>query len=447
MAENTNTLKFRRGLESQIEQNGNNLIYGSINFAVDNPGLFIDVYDKYDQTGKPTEDAKLTRKRVSDIIVFDDYEELLGSTQYNETLSGYDYNDNTDTAPSLKAYPKWNTNALYYIVNENALLKYIPSPQGEGVPGSWKRVNADLDKVAQRFQTLVGTKDDNRNTISLHGIKNDLIGVDTDLFETDVPNKTPKKSLYGLKNTLIGTYEEVDNPASTTPTYGGAGTFKGDTIGALQSALVHLQDYTLAELAALDDSLTGTGLPSNVDSLGDLYNYLITHNAALGENGTVTSFPQMTQLLDEKMRLADAMTFAGVLNESKSLPTDASKVKAGDTYKVGHLGYFENNIYVSVDTVPTDKADFAVYIGDLIVANKDGQLDFTHISSGYEAENEAALRYKNEALYLVNPVGVNLGSVQMVGSNDSNVTVSASNTTGALGDSITYNFQLEWDTF
>ena len=129
MAENTNVLKLRRGLESQIEQNGDNLIYGSINFAVDNPGLFIDVYDQYDQTGKPTETAKLTRKRVSDIIVYDSYEQLLGSTQYNETLSGYDYDDNTDTAPSLKAYPKWNTNALYYIVNENALLKYIPSPQ------------------------------------------------------------------------------------------------------------------------------------------------------------------------------------------------------------------------------------------------------------------------------------------------------------------------------
>ena len=140
----------------------------------------------------------------------------------------------------------------------------------------------------------------------------------------------------------------------------------------------------------------------------------------------------------------------GVLNKEKLLPSTEDEIKlikAGDTYKVGHLGYFENNVYYGVDEIPAGKADLAVYIGDLIIADEDGKLSFTHISSGYESENEAALRYieSDKALRLINPVGIDLGSVKMVGSEDSNVRVSAAQVTGVLGDTVTYSFQLEWE--
>lgn len=451
MAE-TNFIKFRRGLESQIEKD-DNLIYGSINFAVDNPGLFIDIYDKYETNGQPASDAKVVRKRVSDIIVCDTYEDLLAEgVNGADILNNYDYKDDEETgwAPSKRAIPSWNANALYYVLQENALLKYIPNSTNPSAPGSWKRVNADLDKIAKRFESLLGRENDPRNALSLYGIKNDLIGQSADVFDEH-------KSLYGLYNEIEGSYSAVTDD-TTKPEYN-ENSFKEKTIGELQSVLVHLQNYTHHNFEQVTGSLLGSeDLPENVSSISGLYTYLtdngFTDLPPEDQKDKITSFPEMISLVNAKMTLADAMTFKGVLDATKKLPTDASTVKAGDTYKVGQLGIFVNNEYTPVTTIGDDQKDIAVYIGDIIVADKDNELSFTHISSGYEEENEASFRYETDSedihkhiLKLENPVGIELGRLSMVGSDDSNIKINGHSSPGRFGDTITYSLGLEWGTF
>jgi hypothetical protein len=145
---------------------------------------------------------------------------------------------------------------------------------------------------------------------------------------------------------------------------------------------------------------------------------------------------------EEMLRTADAMTFKGVLGgegNATSLPA-AEAVKAGDTYKIGAE---DDNGYGT---------GYKVKVGDLLIALKDGESNYAHITSGYEDDYDARLGVDatNGKVILRDAMKHANGSVQFVGDGNNGsvkveVTGTENPTTGQADSKVTIS--LQWGTF
>ena len=104
--------------------------------------------------------------------------------------------------------------------------------------------------------------------------------------------------------------------------------------------------------------------------------------------------------VDNQFSAADAMRFIGGVSSYSELPTDVSKIAAGDTYIV-ELDFVEGGV--------------SYYAGDLLVAAKDGEVEWTHVTTGYQANQEAKLTGTGNAIKLTSHTNVDLGQIAVEG--------------------------------
>jgi hypothetical protein len=132
------------------------------------------------------------------------------------------------------------------------------------------------------------------------------------------------------------------------------------------------------------------------------------------------------------------MTFKGVLGHGEggpwaTLPEDATKVNAGDTYKVGVLGTY---------------ATYNCYVGDLLIAKEDGKKEYYHISSGYEDDYNTRLGVQENRIRLNSPVSGELGSVAFQADANSSLSVNVSGEEDASAKAnSTVTLSLVWGSF
>lgn len=121
---------------------------GAISFTTDEPAIYLDVAGA---------DGVVTRKRVGDLIQVNKIADLVYDPK---TMTGVA----TDKTGLVS---EWSDSALYYAIEENALLKCIK----DGETYKWVQVNATSDIQAD-ITSLTGT---------VNGIVSDLEGVHTSL--------------------------------------------------------------------------------------------------------------------------------------------------------------------------------------------------------------------------------------------------------------------------
>ena len=125
------SLLFRKGSLAGLENAS--LVAGAVSFTTDEPAIYLDV-----QQGD-----SVVRKRVGDLIVYNTVAELVaaGDTAVAGTVG------------------TWSTTALYYVVENNALMKWNGS--------KWTQINSvsdievefnELDKVVNGYKNEEGTK-------------------------------------------------------------------------------------------------------------------------------------------------------------------------------------------------------------------------------------------------------------------------------------------------
>lgn len=406
MSTTQDKLLFRKGLLADLKNA--TIVPGSINFTIDEPGVYLDV----DDNGTPI------RRRIGDIIIVEKVEDL-----FNVNVDG-----SLDLTPTeaAKALPKWSETALYYVKNGNALLKW-----GGENDQTWTRLNPSLDGL----NSNVG--DINTRLTTLTNAYDLFVGTtypaDKATLETLIDNNAKANA---ATQDEVDALELVVTDLSTTS----ANTYetKTDANAKLAEALKATSD--LAQGAVADNA---SNISNINDEISDINSSITNLNSTLTEDinnakaeaistvtGTVNDNFSTAQTIyglknyiDAEMQTADAMTFIGVLgNESGQMSQlrNAADTMAGDTYKIGIKGSYENGKYTAGGTSGT-----IVYVGDLLIAKTDGSNDYYHITSGYEDDYNTRLTvddtYPN-AIVLESIAGVYHGSVSFSGDDDTNIT-------------------------
>lgn len=122
-------LLFRQGTLEALKESTK--IAGSINFTTDEPAIYIDVLD---------ENSNTVRKRIGDLIVVKTVDELME-------------NEDTSTVADGALVGDWSTSALYYVENDNALLKFVKNEDGTT---RWQQINVSADAELSNLTSRIG---------------------------------------------------------------------------------------------------------------------------------------------------------------------------------------------------------------------------------------------------------------------------------------------------
>lgn len=138
-------LLFRQGTLEALKESTK--IAGSINFTTDEPAIYIDVLD---------ENSNTVRKRIGDLIVVKTVDELMKNKDISTVADGALVGD-------------WSTSALYYVENDNALLKFVKNEDGTT---KWQQINvsadAELTNLTSRVGVLETSSETQGNSIADH---------------------------------------------------------------------------------------------------------------------------------------------------------------------------------------------------------------------------------------------------------------------------------------
>lgn len=390
-------LLFRKGLLKDLKDlEKAPIIPGSINFTTDEPAIYLDLADG---------SGNGVRKRVGDLIIVQDYNELT-------TLTGSGEFDSTKLTDTSSILPSWSKSSLYYVESDNALLKWSDTKGTQ----KWFRLNpsnaslvTDLASLQGRvdiidtdyteFKTLVYLKTETYSATEIDAkIKTVTDANGTTQAAVDTLGETVS-SLANATNTAISGLQQKDTALETAISTGDSNT------------LTAAKDYTDEQITGVNT--TTDNLSTSINSLASATDTKIGEakssviSTLTGEEGDeFTSQTQKTlwglkQYVDQVMVDADAMTFKGVIGGEgnlEELPA-ASATKAGDTYKVGAQGTY---------------AGYDCYIGDLLIAKDDNSAAYYHVTSGYEDDYNTRLTIDEEypnAVVLASIAGVNHGSI------------------------------------
>ena len=147
-----------------------------------------------------------------------------------------------------------------------------------------------------------------------------------------------------------------------------------------------------------------------------------------------------------QMKAAEAMTFKGVVSNTKALPT--SGVQTGDTYKVG-VAYD----YVIGQDAKGKNITKTANVGDLFInsAADDATPQWEHVSSGYEESSQQNIFSGDDYLYLSD--GINntataaLSKISFVGADHSNFNFTIAQSLSGNQTNNTVTASLVWGSF
>lgn len=389
-------LLFRKGLLNDLKDlTKAPIIPGSINFTTDEPAIYLDFNDN----------GVDVRKRIGDLIIVKDYNELT-------TLTGNGDFNSTDLTDTSSILPSWSTTSLYYVESDNALLKWSNS---EGAK-KWFRLNpsnaslsTDLTSLKNRveiidadyaeFKTLVYLKTETYSTTEVDAkIKtvtdaNDATQKEVDDLEVTVSNLT------NSTNTSISQLQEKDTALETAISTGDSNTLTA--ANKYTDDQIKLVNATTDSLSISINSLSSATNTNIEQAKSDVISTLTGNEGDDFITQTQKTLWGLKEYVDKVMVDADAMKFKGVIGgegNRQELPA-ASATEAGDTYKVGAQGTY---------------AGHDCYIGDLLIAKDDGSSEYYHVTSGYEDDYNTRLTTDEEypnAVVLESIAGVNHGSI------------------------------------
>lgn len=121
--------------------------------------------------------------------------------------------------------PPYSTQAFYYIVDANALLKYT----GDGTTHTWKQINstADVQNAIDSLTTIVGTKDDNGNWTegslgaTVAGHTTEITNIKSDIEDLKDTDNTLAESIQGIA-THVTNVEALVHTLESVVGYAGA---------------------------------------------------------------------------------------------------------------------------------------------------------------------------------------------------------------------------------
>lgn len=164
------SLLFRKGSLAGLEQATK--VAGAISFTTDEPAIYLDVQ----------EGESIVRKRIGDLIVYNTAEELIaeGNTAVNGTVGS------------------WSKTALYYVVEDNALLKWNGS--------TWTQINSvsDVEAEFNELNKIVSGDPAVQGDTGLVGrvstLENEMDAAQADIeaLETAVGSVPTNSNLYDL---------------------------------------------------------------------------------------------------------------------------------------------------------------------------------------------------------------------------------------------------------
>lgn len=294
------SLLFRKGSLAGLESAS--LVAGAVSFTTDEPAIYLDV-----QQGD-----SVVRKRVGDLIVYNTVAELVaaGDTAVAGTVG------------------TWSTTALYYIVENNALMKWNGSKwtQINSVSDIEAEFNA-LDKTVNGYENADGTKvpglverttdlenrmDQAENDIDALEGKIGTVPANQNLYtliSEEITRSTDKddehdealEDLDGRVDTLegyvgvpkngdaaaTGLHLAVDNNAAAISDLSNSfNEYKGEASGAIEKALADAKEYSdnadTAQTAALEKKISD----GDVATLDDAKDYTDAEIAKVGQSIT-----------------------------------------------------------------------------------------------------------------------------------------------------------------
>ena len=315
--------------------------------------------------------------------------------------------------------PPFSTEAFYYIIDKNALLKYKESAPDAGYEAGWVQINSTAD-ISSALSALA---DRVTEVERVNGEQNTLItnlGTRVETLEETVYGKEAAEG----SEAVIGLVEKVQALEEVSQTFA--------TKEEAQGYAKDVQGDTTKTVAGVDSELSGV-------------------KTTVGEHTTqitsiLESIEGLEDTIEENMQAADAMVFKDTVSSASDLPTTG---EIGWTYKAIEEFTLTQGEGESTTIIP-------VYIGDLLIATgteTDGQLTsitWKHVPSGYTADYnpEMSVNLSDENEITVNlSSGVNkdgeaedkgdLGAFKL--KSDSNIKIGI--------DANTILFSMEWGSF
>lgn len=445
-------LRFKRGLAAGLTDLAKSA--GTIYVTTDEHAMYVDIDNN-------------TRIRLGDFIVASSLADL-----------------------ATEAYKPYSTTALYYITTENALARYdgskwvqinntadlesaitvlegyVGKPAAATADGKATGLFKDIVELNAKVEAITGGEGEDVTSIAglaarlvaAEGDIDDLEGVVGDAngglvkrmtdAEADIDDLEAASTLYNQKlttlegeNTVVGsikhtvktaisdlqgdttsTVKEVEDKADAAQTavntlIGKVGTVpEGSTVIGITDALDNRLDTAESNITALQekDVELAADIKENTDAIAVL-------------NGDSTTVGSVEYKIAQKLQVADAMTFGGVVKAYSELPATPTK---GETYKVGVAGTY---------------GDYVCEVGDLLIANGKetngvilaADLTWEHVPAGGQDDTNPEMSVANNTITLNSHVGVSLGTATIAGSDAVEVTTSGN----------TISIDLIWGSF
>lgn len=318
-------------------------------------------------------------------------------------------------------------------------------PEGQTVVSMINAVDAAVEAALAEAKTYADTAEsDAVNTAASDATTkaNNALKDAKTYTDDQITTVTAKIGTVSEGQTVVGMIEAVDNAVDAAII-----TAASDATTKAENALKAAKAYAdTAESDAIASAKTYTdGHITTINATIGAVNDAATANTVYGAiaKAEVDAVATAKTYTDNMLRTADAMTFKGVLGGTganvTSLPA-AEAVKAGDTYKIGAE---DNNGYGT---------GHKVKVGDLLIALRDGESNYVHISSGYEDDYDSRLGVdlNNNKIVLKDAMLDPNGSVQFVGDGENGsvkvqVTATEDATTGIADSKVTIS--LQWGSF
>lgn len=178
-------LKFKRGVYKDLPENR---VAGTIYVTTDEGAMYVDLATGTSSTAE--------RIRIGETI------------QFTDKAAFADYLEATA--------PPYDTRAFYYIIGENALLKWVADGSGSySQSGKWQQINS-TSTLSSALTALTGRVTTIETNLGNVTTRVDTIEQDIDNLQDAVDTKAEKTSLEALEKTVNDLSDVVDTKAAQT---------------------------------------------------------------------------------------------------------------------------------------------------------------------------------------------------------------------------------------
>lgn len=288
------------------------------------------------------------------------------------------------------------------------------------IQGDITEIKSDISENADAIKDLqdaVGTGT-GANTLSGR-----VSALETRASEIEAQNKSQDTEISNLSATVTSNKSATDTAIETINTT--IGSSSDDSIANTVYGYINKQKAASDSALASAKSELQTAIDAKA-SQTDLDSLTTTVNGKASSEDLEKAESNLTNLINNKINAANAMTYIGTVGTKEALPT--SNVSVGDTY---------------VATADMTVGGDSVYAGDLLIAKgteKDdiivSDLAWDVVATGYNATKDPKLTVANNTVTLKNAADGSLGAVTFAG-NGLNVSTS--------GTTVTY--AIEWGSF